>query len=196
MFKTRQGHAHFRSEPPQARERACDHDGCPEAGEYRAPKSRSHLNDYYWFCLDHVRAYNKAWDFYEGMTQEEIERQVRYDTTWQRPTWKMGDWRARERALRDKAVHDAGFGAYWDGTEAPPPQAPARGPETEALLVLDLTPPVDFATIKRRYRELAKRHHPDANGGDKRAEERLKEINQAYNTLKTSYLQAGGNDDS
>ena len=36
-----------------------------------------------------------------------------------------------------------------------------------------------------RYIELVKRLHPDANGGDKTAEDRLKLVNQAYTTLKT-----------
>lgn len=197
MFRTRQGHSHFTSEQPQAAARLCEHPGCPNAGEYRAPKDRAHLTDYYWFCLDHVREYNKAWDYYQGMSEAEIERQVRHDTTWQRPTWKMGDWRSREKVLRHKAAHDAGFGAYWDGAAdtPPPPNAAPRGPEVEALALLGLQPPTDFETIKRRYRELAKRHHPDANGGDKLAEERLKEINQAYNTLKTAYAQLNGGDE-
>ena len=62
-----------------------------------------------------------------------------------------------------------------------------RTPEEEALAELDLEPPVDFARIKARYRELAKIHHPDINGGDKTAEETLKRINRAYSVLKTSY---------
>ena len=70
--------------------RACDMPGCPEAGEYRAPKSRTNLNDYHWFCLEHVRAYNAGWDFYKGMSPAEVEAQLRADTSWQRPTWPIG----------------------------------------------------------------------------------------------------------
>ena len=64
--------------------------GCHEAGEYRAPKSRTTLNDYHWFCLEHVRAYNAGWDFYKGMSPAEVEAQLRADTSWQRPTWPIG----------------------------------------------------------------------------------------------------------
>ena len=70
--------------------RPCDMPDCHELGEYRAPKSRATLNDYYWFCLEHVRAYNAGWDFYKGMSPAEVEAQLRADTSWQRPTWPIG----------------------------------------------------------------------------------------------------------
>jgi curved DNA-binding protein CbpA len=57
--------------------------------------------------------------------------------------------------------------------------------------VFDLAPPVTFAGLKSRYKELVKAHHPDAHGGDRAAEERLKVINQAYTTLKASYFPSG-----
>src|SRR3984957_18212540 len=75
---------------PDAPGRPCDYAGCTAAGEYRAPKSRSSLNEYWWFCLEHVRAYNATWDFYKGMTPGQIEAQMRDDTGWQRPTWPLG----------------------------------------------------------------------------------------------------------
>lgn len=180
-------------EAPGAHTRACDHPGCREGGEHRAPKGREKLNDYYWFCLDHVRDYNKSWDFYAGMSQDEIERHVRQDTTWQRPSWPMGDWRTHERRTRDKVFNGGfAFGADWTGEEGEarrsgPTRPKARTPEEEALMALELPPDADFATIKARYRQLAKQYHPDANGGAKEAEERLKSINQAYTTLKAAF---------
>ena len=57
-----------------------------------------------------------------------------------------------------------------------------------AFAVLDLEPPVEFKAVKARYKELVKRHHPDANGGDRAAEERLKTINEAYTVLKGFYM--------
>src|SRR5690606_39566236 len=70
--------------------RACDHPGCAAEGEYRAPRSRERLTEYYWFCLDHVRAYNKAWDYCAGMGPDDVEHQVRRDTVWRRPAWPFG----------------------------------------------------------------------------------------------------------
>ena len=38
--------------------------------------------------------------------------------------------------------------------------------------------------IKKAYRELAKKYHPDVNPGDKNAEQKMKEINAAYDAIK------------
>jgi DnaJ-domain-containing protein 1 len=179
----------FDAPPPDFR--GCDHPGCAGAGLYRAPKGRDRLNEYFWFCLDHVREYNSSWDYYAGMTTEQIEAETRRDTTWQRPTWPMGQWAKHERFLRDHIVHGAGFEfgreAGVGGEERLRNRRAGRTPEEEALEQLGLTPPVDFPAIKARYRELVKQHHPDTHGGDRAAEETLKVINQAYTTLKACY---------
>ena len=61
--------------------------------------------------------------------------------------------------------------------------------KTERMLaVLDLPPDATVVELKARYKQLAKRHHPDLNGGDKKAEERLKLINEAYTYLRNSEL--------
>ncbi|AWK86303.1 J domain-containing protein [Azospirillum thermophilum] len=192
MTKSRARYA-FASDPsPRTATRACDHPGCAGGGEYRAPKNRNSLNEYWWFCLDHVREYNRAWDYYAGMSPEQIEADLRRDTTWQRPSWPLGYWATQEKFLRDRAAQGFSFEFGREAgkdkeQEKSQRRQSARSAEEEALLILDLAPPVDFARIKARYRELVKIHHPDANGGDRDAEEKLKIINQAYNTLKACY---------
>jgi len=184
-------------DPDRPAPRCCDAPECTGEGLYRAPKGRALLTEYYWFCLEHVRAYNAAWDYHAGMSTAEIEAEIRFDVIWQRPTWPMGGWRAREAFIRD-TVYNAFHGGEGEGTgnfhysaaHEPPP--PVRTAEDDALAVLDLALPVTFTMIKARYRALAKKHHPDANGGDKEAEERLKRINQAYNVLKSSYHEMVG----
>ena len=163
----------------------CDHAGCTAEGVYRAPKARDRLNEYYHFCLDHVRDYNRTWDYYRGMSPEQIEREIRRDTVWQRPTWPLGGWSQERRADPFAAVKD-GFGLFGRGRRRAKAEAPhrPRTAEEKALSILGLKPPLSFAAIKARYRELVKRLHPDANGGDKEAEEQLKVVNQAYSTLK------------
>lgn len=52
------------------KEHRCDFPGCNKPGEYRAPKNRG-LKEYYWFCLEHVQAYNAKWNYYEGEDDEE-----------------------------------------------------------------------------------------------------------------------------
>ncbi|MDD5586425.1 MAG: J domain-containing protein [Alphaproteobacteria bacterium] len=168
------------------KQRSCDCPGCDQAGHYRAPQSRERLREYYWFCLDHVRAYNKRWDYLGGLSPEEIEARIRHDAVWERPTWSFSEAQKREQQLRD-SINRSFFSNAWDETEpaaedASPPQ-PVIG-EGDALAVLGLALPVVFAEVKARYRLLVKRHHPDANGGSREAEEKLKIINHAFTTLK------------
>lgn len=167
---------------PEEGLRACDHPACPNHGEYRAPRSRDALNVYYWFCLDHVRAYNAAWDFYAGMSPDEIEEVIRRDVTWQRPTWPLGARLAGRYRIDPAHLRDP-FGFFGDQSEARANSNQADGPQDAAMRVLELERPLTMVALKARYKELVKRHHPDANGGDKAAEERFKDINQAYKTL-------------
>jgi hypothetical protein len=134
------------------------------------------------------------------MAEPEIETHIRYDTVWQRPTWPLGRWgKPREYGF---TVHD-GFASFFG--EDPEAETGGRragqhhaGQHDEgharlaehdrALAVLELKWPVTLQDIKQRYKSLVKKLHPDANGGDKAAEEHLKVVNQAYSTLKSSSL--------
>ena len=169
---------------PDAPGRPCDAPGCDCAGEYRAPKSRTELNQYHWFCLPHVREYNAAWDFYKGMTPGQIEQQTRLDTGWQRPTWPLGTLGGRrfdENDLRDP-LHVLHTGELKRGAKERALDIPTELREPVQTLGIDW--PVSMTALKSRYKELAKRHHPDANGGDRASEERLKHINLAYAAVR------------
>lgn len=161
--------------------------GCPNAGEFRAPKSRDTLTDYWWFCLEHVRAYNAGWDFYKGMSPGQIEAQLRSDTGWQRPTWPLGSMGAHA-ALEEEMLRDP-LGVFQSGrvnrAAAQPPKETAPPELRQPLATLGLAWPVTLDVVKTRYKDLAKRHHPDANGGDRAAEERLKTINLAYAAVRS-----------
>ena len=173
--------------PPRTDLRSCDHPACREYGDYRAPKSRDALNEYYWFCLEHVRAYNAQWDYYAGLGAEEIERMVRRDTTWDRPTWPLGKRMSGTFRYDSAKVRD-GFGVFEEnfGESAKPAAPPASTAEMNALKEMNLSYPLTIDVLKTRYKELCKLHHPDANGGDKQAEERFKRVGQAYKTLMES----------
>ena len=169
---------------PEAPGRLCDIPGCTLEGEYRAPKSRTNLREYHWFCLDHVRAYNASWDYYKGMSAAQIEAHMRSDTGWQRPTWPLG--RLGGGGLEDELIHgglDILHGAA--GRRRGPPAPPVPPELRQPLDALGLEWPVSLGDLKTRYKALAKRHHPDANGGDRGAEERLKTINLAYAAVRT-----------
>jgi hypothetical protein len=170
-------------------EARCQHPDCGEPGLYRAPKSRARLREYYWFCLAHVRAYNSAWDYCAGFKEADIEAAVRAQACWERPTWRLGSWHSYRMDAAMAAFAEA-FGIEGDEQagdnrsrrrqDGPQPAAT----DGKALAVLGLAPTATWAEIKARYKRLVKRYHPDANGGDRQAEERLKVINQAYSTLR------------
>ena len=167
-------------------QRVCEAPGCRLAGEFRAPRARDRLNEYRWFCLEHVREYNKKWDYFKGLGADQIEAHIRADTTWRRPVWPLGGRRNGGTQIHDPfdLSEEAGL------AEKPPPRmdgseqlTPA---ERNAMGVLELSWPTTRADVKSRYKELVKIHHPDANGGAREAEEKLKEINVAYSTLRAS----------
>ncbi len=173
---------------PRTDLRACDHPGCRDYGDFRAPKSREALTEYYWFCLDHVRAYNASWNYYAGLDPDEIEHMLRNDVTWQRPTWPLGQRMSGHARFDASKIRD-GFGVFGEDFEPAQPAAPAASAaEMTALREMNLTYPLTVDVLKTRYKELCKLHHPDANNGDKQAEERFKRIGQAYKTLMESLV--------
>lgn len=175
--------------------RVCAAKGCDCAGEYKAPRSRNPDDEPLWFCLDHVREYNKSWNWFEGMEQDEIEDYQAKNSTWQRPTWRLGELHASNRAAtaRGDMSHDpfgllgeAGYRFEPARGQAAQPQARPLSPEDKrALAVLDLDASVSAPDVKSRYKALVKRYHPDRNGGDKSAEARLREVIDAYRHLRT-----------
>ncbi len=169
---------------PDAPGQLCEMPNCQALGEYRAPKAKTDLRHYFWFCLAHVRAYNASWDYYKGMTPGEIEAALRHDTAWGRPTWPLGRigsaaWEAE--VLRDP-LHILASAGIRKSRE--PAEAAVPTELREPLAALGLDWPTTMDRLKSRYKELAKRHHPDANHGDKGAEERIKTINLAYAKLR------------
>lgn len=168
---------------PRQAGRACDMPGCRASGDHKAPKDRS-LSDHYYFCYDHVSDYNKAWDFFSGMNDAEVQEHIFKSYYGDRPTWRYD-----VEGTREELLYRAAWKTYHNTDEDPPKNRilPENTPETEALAIFGLEPPIDLAGIKKRYKELAKKHHPDINRGDPKAEEILKQVNMAYTVLKLAY---------
>jgi DnaJ-domain-containing protein 1 len=179
----------FDDQKKKPRTKACDMPGCLDHGEFRAPKDRS-LSDHYWFCFEHVRDYNRAWDFFSGMHPAEVEEHILNSLYGDRPTRRYDVDGAMHESLRTQAYKTYNFTDKEPPKEEPrarPTYATNNSPEFEAMALFGLAPPLDLAMIKTRYKELAKKHHPDLNPGDKQAEELLKQINMAYTILKLSF---------
>jgi hypothetical protein len=182
----------IRIKPPVAPKpvevRRCARPDCAQEGTHKVPKSRNALNEHLWFCLEHARAHNEAWDYFNGMNEKEIEA-FRIDAiTGHRPTWAMGKRSAR---ARDGHAFDDSFAVLGDVLDEVGPRRPVRQltrVQIQALEVLNLEPEATLHDIKARYKELVKRFHPDANGGDRGAEERLKQVIKAYSVLRAAGL--------
>lgn len=173
----------------------CEMQGCGRMGGYRAPKGRGREGQYYNFCLDHVREYNKSYNYFAGMADDDIVSYQRSATTGHRPTWSMGVNRASVRAAQDTpftwsdAFADP-FGIFGgeparSQPHAEPKRRPLRNLERRSFAALDLEGAETGGEIKARYKALVKQLHPDANGGDRSSEERLRQIIQAYHYLRS-----------
>lgn len=163
--------------------RFCDHAGCEQEGIYRAPKSRHQLRDYFWFCLEHVREYNARWNYFAGMNENEIEENRIHASKWERPTWPLGQKIKQHFHFRYHTDPLGFFEEAMDETYKNDRNAawfPDGSPEFKALKTLDLYWPLTHTELKKRYKELAKKHHPDANRNDPHATEKFKSINAAY----------------
>jgi hypothetical protein len=179
---------------------ACQWPSCKEPATHRAPKGRLRASEYWQFCLEHVREYNNSYNFFAGMSEDAIAKYQKEAITGHRPTWKMGSLGGKPAAKRSRGQFreadrpaDDPFSLFGEtGTRragharAAPEGRKIFNAQRRALDALGLEADAERADIKTRFKMLVKRHHPDANGGDRGSEARLREIIQAYNYLKSA----------
>lgn len=188
-----------RHEEPHVAAPRCAWEGCDEKGPFRAPKGHRSEGEYHNFCLEHVRHYNTAFNFFSGMKPEEMESHIHQSAqTDGRPTWGLGAKpgsagpRMPKGKIRDPNVKNFSDPLHIFARYA---RAQARGPQKEreiklnepdrrALETLGIHGSAKTEEIKKAYKSLVKIHHPDANGGDKSSEDRLRAIIAAYTHLK------------
>jgi hypothetical protein len=190
-------------EPQEAKGPVCEHPSCKAAGEYRAPKGRDREGQYWRFCLQHVREYNASYNYFTGMSDSAVAAYQKDAIIGHRPTWAMGvnaagngEGQSTQQETRDWAYVDPlGILRGEDFTQAKARRAPAEpkrprytGAVRRALDILGLDETADGPAIKAQYKSLVKRFHPDANGGDRSFEERLRDIIKAHDTLKSAGL--------
>jgi hypothetical protein len=167
----------------------CDYPGCRAPGGNRAPKGRNREGEYFSFCLGHVREYNASYNYFAGMSDEAVARYQKEAIVGHRPTWTMGGQKSAKSGDPQHVSDPLGLFSgrvLHHHVEPAVPRYNARVMKALAALHLDET--ADGAAIKARYKEMVKRLHPDANGGDRSNEDRLREIIQAYNALKSAKL--------
>lgn len=185
--------------------RVCEVEGCEEAGLYRAPQSPERLNQFHWFCLEHVREYNRAWNYFENRSDEEIEAYLDSANVWDRPTWRLGQgakpdvnaaghveghawarlgFRDPFEVLGDKATLNPGESRQQGEAAARRRLLPQN--ERRALQILGVEDHAGRKAIRARYKALVKDLHPDMNGGRREEEKRLSEVLWAWEQIKGS----------
>ena len=171
----------------------CDHKNCSEIGKFKAPKSRLKLNEYYFFCLKHIKSYNKSWDFYKGLTVDQIELSLRKDTVWDRPSWPF-------KNVKNNIIEQLN-GFFDNDYELFEKERDIKNfiknkildekltkEEHKCLKIMHLSMPISVNEIKKKYKKLVKIFHPDVNDNNIEAEKRFKEINEAYRVLLKKFL--------
>ncbi|MEN3148777.1 DnaJ domain-containing protein [Neorhizobium sp. IRAMC:178] len=179
----------------------CQWDGCDKPGAHRAPVGRNAEGQFFLFCFEHVREYNKGYNYFSGLSDGEIARYQKEAITGHRPTWTVGVNKAAKDAPLHSTARSGAAGAtgaqqrfrdpfgFVSSARAAGPRFQTQGRklktlEAKAFDTMELAANATAAEIKTRYKELVKKHHPDANGGDRGSEERFRAVIQAYQLLK------------
>lgn len=179
----------------EAEGRVCDQPGCTEPGEFRAPPAggagatAEGPGRFRWMCLDHVRAFNSGYNFFSGMTTDEIHDAQRPYAGWERETRAFASNGAdRPPKWADFSDPLDAIGARFKQRMADAKERadgkPLSGDDRRALRVLGLAPDADAQALKTRYFELVRKFHPDSNGGDRRHEAALQAAVEAYQHLR------------
>lgn len=176
--------------------RSCQHPGCGKPAQYRAPRSPDALDDYLWFCMEHVREYNLRWNFFSGQTEDEMLSTMERDRIWGRATQPMGSTGREAAGWARHGIDDPHQILGDKATRRAPETAAVRpgGPvtrklpsnERRALEILDARDTWTRPEIRQQYKSLVKDLHPDLNAGNRADEERLQEVVWAWDQIKDS----------
>jgi hypothetical protein len=183
---TKQSRMHGRVEGARAR---CAVAGCTAPGEFKAPLQAANFDgpgSWRFLCLDHVREHNAKYNFFEGMSADEITRAQHPLAGWDRPSRRFSDGADPPPSWSDFTDPlDAISGRFGHIREQAKPSRFTK-PEQRALSVLGLGEDADRHSVRQRYSNLVRRYHPDKNGGDRSHEGRLREVIEAYQLLRKS----------
>jgi hypothetical protein len=175
----------------------CAWPGCSRPGTHRAPRGRELEGQYLDLCIDHVREYNKTYNYFEGLDNAAVSSWQKDALTGHRPTWRLGEnsWassrvgRKTQGGSRGKAASHDPFGFMGRHTRTESARTPARtvrNAELKALHSLGLEDGATAEQVRAQYKILVKRLHPDANAGSRDNEDKLKEIIESYDYLRGS----------
>ena len=162
----------------------CEWENCKESGDFKAPIEKDNSKNYRWLCKEHIKLFNKSWDYFDGMDQHEIENFIKSDMTWHRPTQKFGSSDNFFNILWNNALSDK-FKIFEEEKFIHINNCKKLcEKDKDAFRIMGLKFNDDWTTIQKKFKTLVKKFHPDKNSGSKLYEDKLKKITLAYNHLK------------
>ena len=165
-------------------ENICEWENCRETGKFKAPLERDNSKKYRWLCQEHIKVFNKNWNYFDGMSQEEIESFLKSDLTWHRPTQKFGSSDNFFNILWNNALSDK-FNLFkeekiFNNLK----DRKLSEKDKDAFKIMELEFNADWLSIQKKFKTLVKKFHPDRNSGNKQFEDKLKKVTMAYSHLK------------
>jgi hypothetical protein len=162
----------------------CEWDNCNESGEFKAPLEKDNSRKYRWLCEEHIKLFNKNWNYFDGMRQNEIEDFLKSDLTWHRPTQKFGSSDNFFNILWNNALNDKFVFFKQDKITNGLGNGKLNEKDKDAFIIMGLELNASWPTIQKKFKTLVKKFHPDKNAGNKKFEDQLKKITLAYSHLK------------
>ena len=164
-------------------ENICEWNKCGTVGKFKAPTERDNIKKFRWLCEEHIKLFNKNWNYFAGMSQNEIEIFLKSDLTWHRPTQEFGSADNFFNILWNNALNDK-FNIFKDGGAKDIKSRNLHEKDKDAFRIMGLDFSADWVAIQQKFKTLVKKFHPDKNSGSKKYEDKLKKITLAYSHLK------------
>ena len=165
-------------------ENICEWERCKENGQFKAPLEKDNSKKYKWLCEEHIKLFNKSWNYFEGMNQNEIENFLKSDLTWHRPTQKFDSSDNFFNILWNNALDDKFTFYKKDKNFNNLKNKKLSEKDKDAFKIMGLELSADWPIIQKKFKTLVKKFHPDRNAGNKEFEDKLKKITLAYSHLK------------
>ena len=165
-------------------ENICEWENCSEAGKFKAPIERDNVKNFRWLCEKHIKLFNSKWNYFDGMSQNEIELFLKSDLTWHRPTQKFGSTDNFFNILWNNALSDKFIIFKDENTYNNKKIKKLTERDKEAFVIMGLEFNDDWKTVQKKFKTLVKKFHPDKHSGNKQYEDKLKKITIAYSHLK------------
>ena len=161
----------------------CDLENCKEIGIYKAPIERDNSKKFRLLCLNHIKIFNKNWNYFENMSDREIEFFIKSDLTWHKSTKNFGSSENFFNILWNNALEDK-LNIFSTSNFKNFKKTKISQTDRDALEVMELSDVAKWDEIQVKFKKLVKKYHPDKNQGSKKFEDKLKKITLAYSQLK------------